>query len=309
MRGGLKLYRKIIEKPAAMCYNYGMESVSVISHAKINLSLDITGARGGYHTIDSIVASVDISDGITLSPRGDNNIGVVMRGLDADIPYEQNNAVKAARAFMQAFGTRGADIIIDKRIPVGAGMGGSSADVAGVLNGLSILYGITDYPAVKSIADGLGSDCGYMLRGGFARMTGRGERVTPIVCNAELFLIIALPAGGVSTAKCYALSDAYPESRHTSAAVQRAICGGQLNELGRSLSNGLYPAAAVINPQIRDAFSDLWALGPIGVNMTGSGSAVYALFKDKISRDTALKNYRGQCPALPARTVVPERYI
>lgn len=286
-----------------------MESVTVLSHAKINLSLDITGARGGYHTIDSVVASVDLSDGITLTPRGDNDITVTMLGLGAGIPYEQNNAVRAAQAFVRTFGTAGADIVVDKRIPVGAGLGGSSADVSGVLNGLARLFGVGDYAAVKAVADSLGSDCGYMLRGGFARLTGRGERVAPIRFAGELYLIIAFPACGVSTSACYALSDAYPEMRRTSAAVQRAICGGRLQELGRSLSNGLYPAAAVIEPQIKYAVNDLAALAPLGVNMTGSGSAVYALFGDGPSRDAALKNYRGRCRAIAARTVIPERYI
>lgn len=293
----------------AVWYNDGMESVTVRAYAKINLSLDVTGTRGGYHTIDSVVASVDIFDEITVSARDDGQVTITMRGRGSeDIPPESNNACKAARAFFAARGSGGADISVLKHIPMGAGLGGSSADAAGVLNALCLLFG-GEYAAAKAIADSIGSDCGYMLRGGYARLTGRGERVSLIDGCPKLYLIVAFPEGGVSTARCYALSDVYPGHRRTSAAVNRAICAGQLQELGKSLSNGLYPAAAVINGNIRDAVAELSALSPLGVNMTGSGSAVYALFGDETSRDSALKKYIGGCRAVAAETLIPERYL
>lgn len=289
-----------------MCYNMCMERVTLHSFAKINLSLDITGSCGGYHGIDSVVASVDLSDEITVAPA--DGVTVRMFGMNCeDLPPERNNAVKAAKAFVSQFGTGGADIAIRKNIPVGAGLGGSSADVAGVLNALAELYKIDDYARIKAIADSIGSDCGYMLRGGYARITGRGERVRPLESSAVLYLLMLMPEGGVSTAKCYALSDVYPEKRRTSNAVERAICAGQLEELGRSLSNGLYPAAAVINPLVRDAVADLSALRSLGVNMTGSGSCVYALFGDSRSRDEALSAYRGGFTVIAARTIIPQR--
>lgn len=301
---------KIIEKLIALCYNIGMESVTVQTFAKINLSLDITGARGGYHMIDSVVASIDMADTVTVRPRNDGAVNISMRGMGCeDIPASENNAAKAAEAVISRYGTLGADIFIEKTIPIGAGLGGSSADVAGVLNALSELYEIRDGAGIKALADGIGSDCGYMLHGGYARITGRGERVSRIESPLSLCLILLMPEGGVSTAKCYALSDAYPEKRHTSNAVQRAICGGLLPELGAALSNGLYPAAAVINPFVRDAFSELCALSPLGVNMTGSGSAVYALFADKDARDKALAAYSGQFAAVAAHTIIPPRYL
>ena len=148
-----------------------MSYARVKSFAKVNLTLDITGVNGGYHMLDSVVASIDVADVITARSRRDGQINVTMHGEGSEnIDPERNNAVKAARAFMHHFDTCGADIAVWKNIPVGAGLGGSSADVAGVLRAMAKLYNIDDFEAVKAIADSLGSDCGYMLTGGYARL-------------------------------------------------------------------------------------------------------------------------------------------
>ena len=292
-----------------MWYNYGMNSICVRAFAKINLTLDITGARGGYHAIDSVVASIDVFDEIELKRREDGLFSVHMSGQGSEaIPPQSNNALRAAEAFGRQYKTQGADIFIRKNIPVGAGLGGSSADVAGVLNALSAMYG-AEYDVIKRIADDIGSDCGYMLRGGFARITGRGERVCPVECGKTFYLLLAVPEGGVPTGRCYALSDVYPEKRHTSNAVYSAICAGQFEKVGGSLSNGLYPAAAVINPAVREASDAFSALCADGVNMTGSGSGVYALFSERDARDGALARYGGAFKLTKAQTIIPPRYI
>ena len=82
-----------------------------------------------------------------------------------------------------------------------------------------------------------------------------------------------------------------------------------MHELGRALSNGLYPAAALLNGDVRSATEELLSLAPLGVNMTGSGSGVFALFADARSRDDALKNYGGEFRAIAVDTVIPERYV
>ena len=290
----------------AVWYNWVMAKVR--AYAKINLSLDITGASGVYHMIDSIVCSVNIFDEVTVQLRPDGKINIEMHGMGSEqIPPENNNAFKAASAFAAAYGG-GYDIFISKNIPMGAGLGGSSADVAGVLNALSVECGITDYEGVKRIADSVGSDCGYMLRGGCARITGRGERVCALPEPPALYLIIAFPEEGVPTGKCYSLADVYPAEKKTSVTLKRAICAGQFEKIAGSLSNGLYPAACILNGEVREAFSSLSALTP-AVNMTGSGSAVYALFPDKISRDEALLKYNGKHRVVAAQTIIPERYI
>ena len=155
--------------------------VKIKSYAKINLTLEILGVEGGYHLLDSLVASVDMFDLIVLKKRKDKLSRVVMKGMGSEsIPPEKNVALKAAELFSETFSKGGAEITVYKNIPIGAGLGGSSADAAGVLNGMAKLYGVEDREKLKALADSLGSDTGYMLSGGFARMQGRGEKVTPL---------------------------------------------------------------------------------------------------------------------------------
>ncbi|MDE7300624.1 MAG: 4-(cytidine 5'-diphospho)-2-C-methyl-D-erythritol kinase [Clostridia bacterium] len=284
-----------------------MNYVRLKSYAKINLTLDVLGKEGGYHLIDSVVATVDLCDVIAIKRRKDKLINIDMHGFGSEnIPFEKNNAVIAAERFSDKFSTDGADITVWKNIPVGAGLGGSSADVAGVLRGLSKLYGVDDFAAVKDIADGIGSDCGYMLTGGFARLGGRGEKVEKLGGGLKLDIGILLPKSGVSTASCYALCDKLKGNEFTSAAAQEAIEAGDKFALGKSLSNGLFPAARSLNPEISEAYGQLAAFAPLGVNMSGSGSAVYAIFENDQFLSYAKSRYDGRFNFIQTKTIVGE---
>ncbi len=291
-----------------MCYNCSMDYARVKAYAKINLTLDITGVNGGYHMIDSLVASVDLADVIAAKKRKDGLVNVIMHGEGSEaIPAESNNAVKAAEAFTDRFKSGGADITIWKNIPVGAGLGGSSADVAGVLKAMAKLYGVDDYTALKAVADGLGSDCGYMLSGGFARMTGRGNAVFPIGGGMKLNLVLLVPRGGVSTAACYKLSDGYiKDGFSTSKAVDALICGDE-RALAQNLNNHLYGAAVRLNPYVEEAFGQLKQFDPLGVNMTGSGSGVYAVAENEQFARYIKSRYRGRHRLILTKTIIPKR--
>lgn len=286
-----------------------MDYVRVKAYAKINLTLDITGASGGYHTIDSVVASIDLYDLITVKKRRDKLVSVTMHGEGSEsIPYDENNAAKAAEAFVSRFGTDGADITVWKNIPMGAGLGGSSADVAGVLNAMAKLYGAGGYGQLKQIADGLGSDCGYMLTGGFARLSGRGEIVERLKSGVKLDIGLLLSKSGVSTAQCYSLCDSIgSNAEFTSDMAQRAVLAENREEIGKSLSNGLYAAAVRLNSDVEECYAQLKAFDPLGVNMTGSGSGVYAIFENDQFLRYAKSRYRGKHTFITTKTVVPTK--
>lgn len=282
-------------------------NVRVKAYAKLNLTLNITGSSGGFHNLDSIVCSVDLFDLIVLKKRKDKLISVAMHGQDSElIPFEENNAVKAAQLFIDAYGTNGADITVYKNIPMGLGAGGSSADSAGVLNGLAKLYGINDTAGIKLLADETGSDTRYMLSGGFARLTGRGNEVKKIESDLKLNFLLLAPKARVNTAQCYKTFDSLGEVGGNGDEAERAIISGDKNLLAKKMNNALYPAAKSLLPEVENAFEELKEFDPLAVNMTGSGSGVYALFENAEYCAYANSRYRGKSKTYIVKSVIPK---
>lgn len=288
-----------------------MKTVKIKSYAKVNLTLEIVGTEGQYHMLDSLVASVDLFDLLVIKQRKGKLSTVKMHGMGSEkIPPEQNNALKAAEAFSATFQTDGAEITVYKNIPIGAGLGGSSADIVGVINGMAQLYGIEDGKALKALADTLGSDTGYMLNGGFARMQGRGDSVTPIDTGTKLHFLLICPKTPVSAGGCYRAYDQLPKSleereKHTENCIA-ALCENRQNEVGRYLMNDLYIPAASLNDEVRNAYEEALSFSPLGAVMTGSGSGVLAMFEHKELCEWAKSRYKGKCDTFVVSTLTPD---
>ena len=282
--------------------------IKIKSYAKVNLTLDVLGKEKEYHLLDSLVASIDLFDLVDVKKRKDKLNGITMYGMDSEsIPPEQNNALKAADAFCQRFGTNGVDIKVFKNIPIGAGLGGSSADIVGVILGMAKLYEITDAQALKALADSLGSDTGYMLTGGFARMQGRGEKITPIDVDMQLNLLLFCPTSSVSAGACYREYDNAPSN--TCPATENAIAAlmdKDVYTLGRYLSNGLFQPATRCNSEVKTAYEQAAAFSPEGVTMTGSGSCVMAMFDCLELCAWARSRYKGSFKTYTVKTVTPD---
>lgn len=279
-----------------------MKTVSVNAYAKVNFTLDILGREGGYHLLDSLVSTVSLFDSVTATARTDGKTTVSFTGVGAEGIPPRNNALRAAEAFSDAFSMAGADITIDRKIPVGTGLGSSSADAAGVLRALAALHGISDTVRLKAIADGLGSDTGYLLTGGWARMTGRGEQIAPIADMPALFLLLLIPSAGVSTPQCFAAFDRRAET--FSPLTEKAI--GCLRREGakgaHAFGNALTRAAEELNPEVAVLLSEAAKLSEYGFGMTGSGSACYAVFASQEECLSARKRYQGTATALCVST-------
>lgn len=284
-----------------------MDRVSVNAYAKVNFTLDLLGREGEYHLLDSLVSTVSLFDSVTAVRRGDGALSVSFCGAEAlgSIP-PGNNAERAAYAFRQAFSAGGADVRIERHISAGAGLGGSSADAAGVLLALAGLYGVTDMVRLKAIADSLGSDTGYLLTGGWARMTGRGERIAPLSDMPVLHLMLLIPPGGVSTPRCFAEYDRRGET--FAPRTQRAL--GLVRAEGadgaRAFGNALTRAACSLCGGVARVLEEAKALSPLGFGMSGSGSACYAVFAGEKDCLAARERYTGNAAALCVRTV-PQR--
>lgn len=288
-----------------------MKKVKIKSYAKVNLTLEITGVENGYHMLDSLVANIDLFDLLVLKKRKGALSSVTMKGMGSEsIPPEKNNALKAAEAFSKAFGTDGADITVYKNIPIGGGLGGSSADVAGVLNGMAALYGIEDRAKLKEIADSLGSDTGYMLDGGYARMTGRGEKVQKLDLTNKLHFLLICPSSSVSAGECYRAFDNMPRTlEYRGSQTERCIeflRRKDLNEGGRYLMNDLFRASYSLNADVGRAWEEASGFSPLGATMSGSGSSVIAMFETRELCEWAKSRYKGKFRTYVVETVIPD---
>ena len=233
--------------------------MTIEAHAKINWTLEVLGVRpDGYHEIRSVVFPVSLHDTVTIEPAAD--VACAMPGLD--VAQDANLAYRAAIALRAATGCScGARISIEKRIPVGAGLGGGSADAAAVLNGLNDLWDLhLTKGELCEIAAQVGSDVPALTLGGAVLMEGRGERVTP--CGGDVRLpdardvVVFTPGIFSSTATVY----------------------GEFRMEDRGLGpNDLQPAALRLYPGIGDAIRSLEREGLKRVTMSGSGSAIYGV--------------------------------
>ena len=288
-----------------------MRTVKIKSYAKVNLTLEIKGVENGYHMLDSLVANIDLFDLLVIKKRKGALSAITMKGMGSEsIPPEKNNALKAAEAFSAAFGTDGADITVYKNIPIGGGLGGSSADVVGVLNGMAALYGIEDRAKLKELADSLGSDTGYMLDGGFARMQGRGEQVTKLNLTNQLHFLLICPDSSVTAGACYNAFDSQPRTlEYRGCQTQTCIDllgKNDLEEVGRYLMNDLSRAAYSLNQDVGKAYEEACSFSPLGATMSGSGSCVFAMFETKELCEWAKSRYRGKFHTYVVKTVIPD---
>ncbi len=264
-------------------------------YSKINLSLNIVGARGNLHALDTVMTSVNVADVITVCERFDDKLGVEFSCGNAF--GENNTAMRAAKALADRFGDFGADIFIEKNIPVGAGMGGSSADAAGVILALDILFDFTMRGLNKSaVAAEIGSDVPYMLQGGFCRVGGAGETLQNINSDAKLYFVVAKGERGVSTAAAYAEFDKLHTDKKLIVSdndkLVSALAAGNADAAIRETGNALTEPSCVLVPEISRTLGALDSVGAIKSIMTGSGSGCVGFFGDFDSAVRAAEKLR-----------------
>lgn len=253
----------------------------VVARAKINWTLDIVGKReDGYHLMDMLMQPVELADELTLE-KTENGLTLTVSGYPRVKAGPDNLALRAAQALQAQTGYRGgASIHLHKRIPVGAGLGGGSADAAGVLAGLNRLWetGLTQQE-LEALGLRLGADVPFCLRGGLQRAQGVGEKLTPMACGGLFWLVILQPCPGLSTREVFGRFhlDAR-ENRPDTQAAATALAAGDWRGLCRSLGNVLQGVSAELRPEIGEGIAALRAHGAAGAWMTGSGSAVFGLF-------------------------------
>lgn len=262
-------------------------------YAKINLTLDIGAKRqDGYHDITTIMQSISLCDKVTIST---NNSGKITLSCNVDgVPCDERNiAYKCAAAFYNAYNTEcgGVHIDIDKKIPMQAGLAGGSADGAGVLKGLNLLYGEPfSQIELEEIGASVGSDIPFCIRGGTAKGEGRGTVLTSLDNMPDCFIVLVKPPIGISTGLAYQQADkrsVIPPS--ATAQMEKSLDNIKL--IGRNLRNDFEDALA--NEELLSLKDCLLSFdGTLGAVMTGSGSVVYALFDDRTKAELCAKEMR-----------------
>jgi len=259
--------------------------------AKINWSLDITGVRDdGYHLMDMLMQPVSLADEITLEHAG--SLSITTGGYPPSRADETNLAWRAAAALKEASGyPGGVSIHVQKSIPIGAGMGGGSSDAAGVLYGLNRLWKTGFSPEeLERIGLALGADVPFALRGGLCRTRGIGEILEDCENMYNYWLVVIQPCAGLSTAKVFSLWKKGTRAlRPDTDAALSALETGDFPELCASIGNVLQPVACRLRPKIEDTCGALMREGASAARMTGSGSAVFGVFRNASAAEKAYK--------------------
>lgn len=271
--------------------NKQADALTLFAYAKINLNLYITGVReDGYHTLSSVMQRVSLCDTLHIKKTA---AGITLRCDRTDLPDgEKNLAYRAARRYLDATGAPGGVIIdLKKRIPSGAGLGGGSADAAAVLRGMEALF--LRHADLPAIALTLGADVPFLLEGKTALCEGIGECVTPLAFpeKEQFFAVIAREEGdGLSTPFIYSEFDRDKRSSFPgfNPLANRLLEKKPAADLFPFLENDLSHAAINVQPSIGNLIDSLKSLGAVGAQMTGSGSAVFGLFADRIKAENAL---------------------
>lgn len=246
------------------------------SFAKINLHLEVLGRRAdGFHELRTVFQSVSLHDRVAVELiRG----GIELEATGEAVPGADDNLCwRAAAAFLERWGDgRGARIELDKRIPVGGGLGGGSSDAATVLMALAQLTGRPADPAdLVEVAADLGSDVPFFLVGGTALGTGRGERVEPLPDLAEQDLWIVAPSIRVSTGEVFAAED-FAGRRSEGELVERLRRGEVALPSEAVGENDLESRVLALYEPVEAVYTALVHGDAERVRVTGSGAAVFA---------------------------------
>lgn len=252
--------------------------------AKLNLTLDVLGKReDGYHDIKSIMQAISVRDDIEIDIDTGKpwSLSCTMEGIPTD---ERNLAWKAAKVYCEAMkkDPNGISIRITKRIPTEAGMGGGSADAAAVLRALNRHYG--DPLSIMALAElgaQVGSDVPFCVLCGTAMVEGRGERLKKLPDLPDCFFVICKPDFACSTAELYArLDEETIGKRPNHQAMESALLAGDLEKIAHNVYNVFDPLVTKEHLELNYIKSIFDNYGAFGYQMTGSGSAVFAMVSE-----------------------------
>ena len=261
-------------------------------NCKINLGLRILRRRpDGYHDIATVMYPTDWCDILEITPSKDGETHLVTTGNPVDCPPEKNLVMKAYNAVKQLFPSLPAvEINLHKIIPDGAGLGGGSADASFTILGLNEIFNLgLDKSKMAEIAAGIGSDCPFFIYNRPLLATGIGEIFSETEVDLTGYhLLIVKPHSSVSTKEAYA--GVTPRDGGISPAeIVKSDVSCWKNSLVNDFEDSLFPN----HPEIEAVKTKLYELGAVYASMTGSGAAVYGIFRELGNAEKAQKAFDG----------------
>lgn len=262
--------------------------VAVRCYAKINFVLDVLHKRpDGYHELAMVMQSVSLAD--TLHLKTTPAPGIILKTKkEITASHSENLIYKACQTLFSKYPqNQGVEVTLEKNIPLAAGLAGGSADCAGTLHGLNKLFQLgLSLAELTDLANTLGSDIAFCLRGGTALAEGRGDKITLLPPVPLSYGLLLKPPFPLSTASVYS---AIPRS-YTGERSQAKLESFQkgLPALSQDcLHNDLYTFAQTIKPQLSDYLNQIKKTGPTAYQMSGSGPTIFAFYSNRIQRDKA----------------------
>ena len=262
-----------------------MNSITLKSRAKINLSIDVLGKRQvGYHLVEMIMQTIDLYDLIEINEK--DNDQITIKSTSDEIPLDCNNLVyKAANLIKKTFNiNKGVEIHIKKNIPVAAGMAGGSSNAAAVLVGLNKLWNLNlSNQQLEKIGLKLGADVPFCINGGAVLASGIGEELTPIKgLTKDVCILVCKPDLFVSTKEVYECIDSKDiDKRPNNKFLIECLKNEDTRQLAENMFNVLEGVTMDKHPviqQIKDIMTNNRALGAM---MSGSGPTVFGLYENR----------------------------
>lgn len=249
------------------------------ANAKINWSLKVVNKRkDGYHNLDMVMQSISLCDYVAVN-ESDNDLVKLINF--PDFYFGENNiCLKAINLFNQITGYKSKfEILIDKHIPVGGGLGGGSGNVAAVLFALNYFYKTNMSTAeLQKIGFKIGADVPFMLNGGLAKVEGIGEIIKNYEDTNKHALLVVNNGKEILTKDVFSKHLINNKEKINSDFTIKNILSRNYNLLQNYAKNSLQLTANNILPEINEAINDLYFTGAIFATMSGSGSTVFGVF-------------------------------
>lgn len=268
--------------------------LTVLAPAKLNLFLRIVARRpDGYHDIESVMTAVGLYDTLTFEPESSGEVTLEVvdsseRSRAGCMPLEapagsQNLVIRAANLLKSRAGcVLGARIILAKRIPSSAGLGGGSSDCAASLVGLNRLWNLgMSRSDLMEIGSELGSDVPFFLSSSSTAIcTGRGEQIEPLKIWSPMYFVIAKPVSGLSTPAVYRRCRP-DESGHHMGAFVDSLSSGSVGDVAQRMHNGLQAPAEELSSDVQQLRRLFESLPVVGHQMSGSGSSYFGICRSR----------------------------